>query len=226
MYQMRHKKMIEYLEISSKELRPPGLENVKDSKESEESPACRPMTFRNTVNVSTCMSIEIWRSRCLSPILLKNNDDERKSESCRSKLDDIDIDGPGDLTKNPNESGGLPALPEGNTYSPHDPLVPWISYPMPEDSRKHKTDIVSCSDKALVNFATLFKSNSDMRIKEIPDLPHVFKFIDTMEHCSQELRPVSLTCIVISRIKLVNNNLSQVESNDNQRFTETLESLL
>src|SRR5258708_959971 len=35
--------------------------------------------------------------------------------------------------------------------------------------------------------------NSDMRIEEIPDLPHVFKFTDTMEHCSQELRPVGLT---------------------------------
>src|SRR6266436_9891068 len=133
-------------------------------------------------------------------------------ESCKSELDDIDVDGTGDLTKNSNESGVLPELPEGNTYSPHNPLVPRISYPTPKDMKKHETDVVSCSDIALVDYVTAMKLNSDMRIKEIPDLPHVFKLTDTTEHCSQELRPVSLTCIVISRIKLVNNNLSQVES--------------
>ena len=40
-----------------------------------------------------------------------------------------DVDGPGDLTKNSNKSGVLPKLPEGNTCSPHDPLVPRILYP-------------------------------------------------------------------------------------------------
>ncbi len=111
-------------------------------------------------------------------------------ESCESELDDIDIDGPGDLTKNSNESGVLPELPEGNTYSPCDPLVPRISYPTPKDMKKHETDVVSCSDIALVDYVTATKLNGDMRIKDIPDLPHVFKFTDTTEHCSQELRPV------------------------------------
>ena len=77
-------------------------------------------------------------------------------------------------------------------YSPCDPLVPRISYPTPKDVKKHKTDVVSCSDIALVDNVTAMKLNSDMRIEEIPDPPHVFKFTDAMEHCSQELRPVGL----------------------------------
>ena len=78
-------------------------------------------------------------------------------------------------------------------YSPRDPLVPRISYPTPKDMKKHETDVVSCSDIALVDYVTATKLNGDMRIEEIPDPPHVFKFTDAMEHCSQELRPVSLT---------------------------------
>src|SRR5260221_9259087 len=88
-------------------------------------------------------------------------------ESCKSELDDIDIDGPGDLTKNSNESGVLPELPEGNTYSTHDPLVPRILYLTPKDMKKHETDVVSCSDIALVDYVTAIKLNSDMRIEEI-----------------------------------------------------------
>jgi len=137
-------------------------------------------------------------------------------ESCKSELDDIDIDRPRDLTKNSNESGVLPELPEGNMYSPCNPLVPRISYLTPEDVKKQETDVVSCSDIALVNYVTATKLNSDMRIKEIPDLPHVFKFTDTMEHCSQELRPVSLTWVVISKIELMNDKFSQESSNNLQ----------
>src|SRR5260221_9566799 len=55
-----------------------------------------------------------------------------------------------------------------------------------------------------------------MRIEEIPDPPHVFKFTDAMEHCSQELRPVSLTQVVISRIELMNDKFSQESSNNLQ----------
>src|SRR5258707_12965747 len=137
-------------------------------------------------------------------------------ESYKSELDDIDIDRPRDLTKNSNESGVLPELPEGNTYSPRNPLVPRISYLTPEDMKKHETDVVSCSDIALVNYVTAMKLNGDMRIEEIPDLPHVFKFTDAMEHCSQELRPVSLTQVVISRIELMNDKFSQESSNNLQ----------
>src|SRR5258708_26021788 len=114
-------------------------------------------------------------------------------ESCKSELDDIDIDGPGDLTKNSNESGVLPGLPEHNTYSPQNALVHWISYLTPEDVKKHKTDVVSCSDIALVNYVTATKLNGDMRIEDNPHPPHVFKFTDATEHCSQELRPVGPT---------------------------------
>ena len=135
-------------------------------------------------------------------------------ESCESELDDIDIDRPGDLTKNSNKSGVLPELPEGNMYSPCDPLVPRISYLTPEDVKKHKTDVVSCSDIALVDYVTAMKLNGDMRIEEIPDLPHVFKFTDATEHCSQELRPVGLTQVVISRIELMNDKFSQESSNN------------
>src|SRR5260370_16547290 len=92
-------------------------------------------------------------------------------ESCESELDDIDIDGPGDLTKNSNESGVLPELPEGNTYSPHNPLVPWISYLTPEDVKKHKTDVVSCSDIALVNYVTATKFNVNITFEYIPHPP-------------------------------------------------------
>src|SRR5258707_7617580 len=90
-------------------------------------------------------------------------------ESCESELDDIDIDRPRDLTKNSNESGVLPELPEGNMYSPHNPLVPRISYLTPKDVKKHKTDVVSWSDIARVDYVTATKMNSDMRIEEIPD---------------------------------------------------------
>src|SRR5258705_10632732 len=106
------------------------------------------------------------------------------------------------------------SLRETHTYSHCDPLVPRISYPTPEDMKKHETDVVSCSDIALVDYVTATKLNSDMRIKEIPDLPHVFKFTDATEHCSQVLRPVGLTQVVISRIELMNDKFSQESSNN------------
>src|SRR5260370_902102 len=37
---------------------------------------------------------------------------------------------------------------------------------------------------------------------------------DTMEYCSQELRPVSLTQVVISRIESMNDKFSQESSNN------------
>src|SRR5260370_902103 len=71
------------------------------------------------------------------------------------------------------------------------------------------TGLSSCEQYSIVSVL-----NGDMRIKEIPDPPHVFKFTDTMEHCSQEIRPVSLTQVVISRIESMNDKFSQESSNN------------